>query len=130
MGMQRERGIAGGSAVLLGAVAATSLLNYGLGLALAWLLPADRFGVVGTLIALLLLATSVLAAGFPWALARTLAASSDATRGDTAAAFRAALLGNVGLGVILAIAFLAVQLPSGALLPGVGPVPSVLAAIT
>ena len=86
MGMQRERGIAGGSAVLLGAVAATSVLNYGLGLGLAWLLPADQFGVVGTLIALLLLATSVLAAGFPWALARAVAASN----GDTAPTVRAA----------------------------------------
>jgi len=126
MGMQRERGIAGGSAVLLGAVAATSVLNYGLGLALAWLLPADEFGVVGTLIALLLLATSVLAAGFPWALARAVAASN----GDTAATFRAALVGNVGLGFILAVAFVAIQLPTGALLPGVGPVPTLLAGVT
>lgn len=126
MGMQRERGIAGGSAVLLGAVAATSVLNYGLGLALAWLLPADRFGVVGTLIALLLLATSVVAAGFPWALARAVAAGG----GDTAATFRASLIGNVGLGVILAVAFVAIQLPTGALLPGVGPVPTLLAGVT
>ncbi len=127
MGMRRERGVAGGSAVLLGAVATTSVLNYGLGLALAWLLPADRFGVVGSLITLLLLATSVLAAGFPWALARSLAADGGE---DTAPAFRAALVGNVGLGVILAIVFVAIQLPTGALLPGVGPVPTLLAAAT
>ncbi|MBN9102591.1 MULTISPECIES: oligosaccharide flippase family protein [unclassified Pseudonocardia] len=125
-GMQRERGIAGGSAVLVGAVAATSVLNYGLGVALAWLLPPDRFGVVGTLLSLLLLATSVLAAGFPWALARAVAAN----HADEAATFRAALLGNVGLGLVLAVAFAAVQLPTGALLPGVGPVPTVLAAVT
>jgi O-antigen/teichoic acid export membrane protein len=130
MGMQRERGIAGGSAVLLGAVAATSVLNYGLGLALAWLLPADRFGVVGTLIALLLLATSVLAAGFPWALARVVAAGHGDTNADTAPTFRAALVGNVGLGIVLAAAFVAIQLPTGALLPGVGPVPTLLAAAT
>lgn len=126
MGMQRERGIAGGSAVLLGAVAATSVLNYGLGLTLAWILPTDQFGVVGTLISLLLLATSVLAAGFPWALARAVAAGHE----DTAATFRAALVGNVGLGLVLAIAFVSVQLPTGALLPGVGPVPTLFAGVT
>jgi O-antigen/teichoic acid export membrane protein len=126
MGMQRERGVAGGSAVLLAAIATTSILNYGLGLALAWLLPAEDFGVVGTLLSLLLLVTSVLAAGFPWALARAVAAG----HADVAKTFRSALVGNVGLGVVLAVAFVAVQLPTGALLPGVGPAPTLLAAIT
>lgn len=127
MGAQRERGIAGGSAVLLGAVATTSVLNYGLGLALAWLLPADRFGTVGTMLALLLLATSVLAAGFPWALARAVAAApGGASPAQTAAIFRAALIGNVGFGLILAIAFVAVQLTSGAFLTGLGTGPTLL----
>jgi O-antigen/teichoic acid export membrane protein len=44
--------------------------------------------------------------------------------------FRAALVGNVGLGTVLAAAFAGVQLTTGAVLPGVGPVPTVLAAAT
>ncbi|MBA3907276.1 MAG: oligosaccharide flippase family protein, partial [Pseudonocardiales bacterium] len=127
MGAQRERGVAGGSAVLLGAVAMTSVLNYGLGLALAWLLPADRFGTVGTMLALLLLATSVLAAGFPWALARAVAAAPEgASSAQAAAIFRAALIGNVGFGLILAVAFVAIQLTSGAFLTGLGTGPTLL----
>ncbi|MEJ2870562.1 oligosaccharide flippase family protein [Actinomycetospora sp. OC33-EN08] len=122
--LRTERGAGGGSVVLLGAVALTAAMNYGLGLALAWLLPTDAFGAVGVLLNLLLLATSVLAAGFPWALAR------DTARGEEAGSVRVALVGNVVLGTVLGGAFAAVQLTSGAVLPGVGPVPTLLAAAT
>ncbi|MCD2188193.1 oligosaccharide flippase family protein [Actinomycetospora soli] len=126
--LRTERGAGGGSVVLLGAVAATAALNYGLGLALAWLLPTEGFGAVGVLLNLLLLATSVLAAGFPWALARATARGADT--GPDPAAVRAALTGNVVLGTVLAGAFAAVQLTTGVVLPGVGPVPTLLAAAT
>ncbi|MCW0211862.1 MAG: oligosaccharide flippase family protein [Pseudonocardia sp.] len=142
MSMRTERGAAGGSVVLLAGIVITAALNYGMGVALAWMLPPGEFGSVGMLINLLLLATSVLAAGFPWALARAVAKAAGAVpeAGDTdpenAAAlkaradstFRAALVGNVGLGLLLAGVFAVVQLGTGAILPGVGVVSTLLAA--
>ncbi|GEL18867.1 lipopolysaccharide biosynthesis protein [Pseudonocardia asaccharolytica] len=125
--VRAERTAAGGSVVLLAGIIVTAALNYGLGLGLAWLLPQDQFGVVAVLLTVLLLATSVLAAGFPWELARTLA-RADGHTSATAPAFRAAVLGNVGLGAVLAVAFLAVQLGTGRLLPDAGVGPTVLAA--
>ncbi|WP_345420108.1 oligosaccharide flippase family protein [Pseudonocardia xishanensis] len=130
--MSTERGAAGGSVVLLAGIVVTAVLNYGLGVALAWLLPPAEFGGVGMLLNLLLLATSVLAAGFPWALARAVARRDHgpAERAAADEAFRAALAGNVALGGVLALAFAAVQLTTGAILPGVGALATVLAAAT
>jgi O-antigen/teichoic acid export membrane protein len=126
--LRAARGAGGGSLVLLAALAGTAALNYGLGLALAWLLPTEQFGAVGILLNLLLLATSVLAAGFPWALAREVARADDAAA--TAPVLRVALIGNVALGLVLGAGFAGVQLTTGAILPGVGPVPTLLAAAT
>ncbi|MCD2196712.1 oligosaccharide flippase family protein [Actinomycetospora endophytica] len=117
-----------GTAVSMAAIALTAPLNYGFGLALAWLLPADEFGVVSVLLTVLLLATSILAAGFPWALARRVARDDDPA--SAAASFRAALLGNVGLGAVLAAGFAGVQLVTGAILPGAGPGLTLLVAVT
>ena len=126
--LRAERGAGGGSIVLLAAIALTAAMNYGLGLALAWLLPTEEFGAVGILLNLLMLATSVLAAGFPWALAREVARTSDVA--STGPVLRVALLGNVGLGLVLGAGFAAIQLTTGAILPGVGAVPTLLAAAT
>jgi O-antigen/teichoic acid export membrane protein len=126
--LRTERGAGGGGLVLLGALAATAAMNYGLGLALAWLLPTEQFGAVGILLNLLLLATSVLAAGFPWALAREVARTTDPAA--TAGVLRIALRGNLALGVVLGGGFAAVQLTTGVVLPGVGPLPTLLAAAT
>ncbi len=71
--LRGHQSAAAGTAVLMGAIALAAPLNYGFGLALAWLLPAAEFGRVSVLLTVLLLATSVLAAGFPWALARRVA---------------------------------------------------------
>ncbi|GAA1856408.1 hypothetical protein GCM10009836_40770 [Pseudonocardia ailaonensis] len=130
--MSTERGAAGGSAVLLVGIVVTAALNYGLGVALAWLLTPSAFGGVGMLLNLLLLATSVLAAGFPWSLARAVARRDHGPAEKEAAdeTFRAALAGNVGLGFVLAVVFGAIQLTTGAVLPGIGTVPTVLAAGT
>ncbi|MDD7938716.1 oligosaccharide flippase family protein [Actinomycetospora lutea] len=117
-----------GTAVLVLGIALTAPLHYGFALALAWLLPTAEFGVVGALLSVLLLATTVLAAGFPWALARTVAQAEGDPDGDTDAAFRGALVGNVGLGVALAGGFAGVQLTTGAILPGVGAGPTLLVA--
>ncbi len=124
---------AAGTAVLMLAVVLTAPLHYGFGLALTWLLPAADFGVVSVLLTVLLLATTVLAAGFPWALARTVARAEDGdpeAAAEVDAAFRSALVGNVGLGAALALGFAGVQLTTGAILPGVGAGVTLLAAGT
>ena len=130
--LRGHQSAAAGTAVLMGAIALVAPLNYGFGLALAWLLPAAEFGAVSVLLTVLLLATSVLAAGFPWALARRIAREESGAAGaaDAAATFRAALLGNVGLGAVLAAGFAGVQLATGAILPGAGPGLTALVAVT
>lgn len=130
MGIRAHQSAAGGTAVLMVGIVLTAPLNYGFGLALAWLLPASEFGLVSMLLTVLLLATSVLAAGFPWALARTVARAEDGGGEGADAAFRAALAGNVGLGLALAGGFAAVQLTTGAILPGVGTGLTLLVAVT
>lgn len=126
--LRGHQSAAAGTAALMAAIALAAPLNYGFGLALAWLLPPADFGVVSVLLTVLLLATSVLAAGFPWALARTVARDADPE--SAAASFRAALLGNVVLGAVLAAAFAGAQLATGAILPGAGPGLTLLVAAT
>ena len=105
--VRAEGSAAAGGVILITRFAATALINYGLGLALAWLLVPSAFGVVSAIQNVLLLAAGVLTAGLPWALAIRMAA----THGDPAAArpeFRAALLANSCLGALLGVVFLAV----------------------
>ena len=130
--LRGHQSAAAGTAVLMGAIALAAPLNYGFGLALAWLLPAAEFGRVSVLLTVLLLATSVLAAGFPWALARRVARDESGATGspEAAATFRAALLGNVGLGAVLAAGFAGVQLATGAILPDGGAGLTALVAVT
>lgn len=120
--LRTERGAGGGSVVLVGGMAVTSVLNYGFGVALAWLLPPEDFGAASVIMNVLLLAAAVLAAAFPWVLARTLARVEidRPNRLDADATFRAALVGNVLLGVVLASSVVGVQLVTGRVLPGAG----------
>lgn len=116
-----ERTATTGGIVLVAAVGAASVLNYGFGVALAWLLPQDEFGVVGVLFNLMSLAAFVLTAGFPWAVARAVAqadASGRTVRTDVAV--RGGVAGNIALGTTLAIGFVVVQASTGRLLPGAG----------
>ncbi|TQM09842.1 oligosaccharide flippase family protein [Pseudonocardia kunmingensis] len=116
-----ERSATTGGFVLVAAVGAASVLNYGFGVALAWLLPQDEFGVVGVLFNLLSLAAFVLTAGFPWAVARSVAHAGVAGRSAaTDIAVRGGVLGNLGLGLTLATGFVVVQSSTGRLLPGAG----------
>lgn len=114
-----------GTAILVSGVGVTAALNYGFGVVLTWLLPPAEYGRVGVLLTVLLLCTSALAAGFPWALARALAREESGAEaggaGDTAAVIRAAMVGNVALGLALAAVLVTVQLTTGAVLPGMGP---------
>jgi glycosyltransferase involved in cell wall biosynthesis/O-antigen/teichoic acid export membrane protein len=115
-----QRTATAGGFVLVAAVAAAAVLNYGFGVALVWLLPQDQFGVVGVLQNLLSLAAFVLTAGFPWAVARAMArGEADGIR-DADVAVRGGILGNVALGVLLAAGFVAVQMSSVPLLPSAG----------
>jgi O-antigen/teichoic acid export membrane protein len=116
-----ERSATTGGFVLVAAVGAASVLNYGFGVALAWLLPQGEFGVVGVLLNLLSLAAFVLTAGFPWAVARSVAHAGVAGRSAaTDVAVRGGVLGNLGLGLALAAGFVVVQASTGRLLPGAG----------
>jgi O-antigen/teichoic acid export membrane protein len=117
-----RRAAGAGSAVLVGGIALNAVLNYGFGVTLAWMLPQDAFGAVSVLLSVLLLAATVLAAGFPWALARTMARAEDGgPTGPADAAFRSALRGNLVLGATLAAGLVVVQVTTGRVLPGAGP---------
>src|SRR6476661_5844372 len=100
--VQRAAGV--GSVILVGGIALNAVLNYGFGVALAWLVPPEVFGRISVLLSVLLLAATVLAAGFPWTLAREVAKADGvdaAARAEADATFRAALLGNLAIGVAL-----------------------------
>jgi|SRR5450755_74466 O-antigen/teichoic acid export membrane protein len=112
----RECSAAAGSMILVALFAASAVLNYAFGVALAWLLVPSEFGIVSAVQNVLLLATGLLFAGLPWALARRLAE----THGDPEAAkpeFRTALIANLGLGLLLSVAFVAAQLSGLQLVP-------------
>jgi O-antigen/teichoic acid export membrane protein len=116
-----ERTATTGGLILVAAVGAASALNYGFGVALAWLLPQEEFGVVGVLFNLISLAAFVLTAGFPWAIARAVAHAETTGRTPaTDVAVRGGLAGNIGLGIALAAGFVVVQATTGRLLPGAG----------
>lgn len=102
--------------ILIALFAASAVLNYAFGLALAWLLVPAEFGIVSAIQNVLLLAVGLLSAGLPWALARHVAQ----THGDPEAAkpeFRTALLMNFSFGFVLGAAFMAAQLSGLQLVP-------------
>jgi O-antigen/teichoic acid export membrane protein len=114
--VRAERTAAAGSVILVSRFAATAVLNYVVGLALAWLLTPAAFGLVSAVQNVLLLAAGLLTAGLPWALALRVAQ----THGVPAAArpeFRTALVVNFGFGVTLGAAFLGTQLFAVELVP-------------
>jgi O-antigen/teichoic acid export membrane protein len=89
-----------GSAVLMGAFFTAGVLNYIFAVVMSWLLPVDRYGMLGVIQTILLVAATVGGAGFPWVLVREIAKRS--ARQTKAADVRAALIGNVAVGVALA----------------------------
>ena len=112
----RERSAAAGGMILVALFAASAVLNYAFGLALAWLLVPAEFGIVSAVQNVLVLAAGLLIAGLPWALARRVAE----THGDPEAAkpeFRTALIANFGFGLLLGAAFVAAQLSGLQLVP-------------
>jgi O-antigen/teichoic acid export membrane protein len=111
-----ETSAAAGGVILVTRFAAGALLNYAFGIGLAWLLVPARFGIVSAAQNVLLLASGLLSAGLPWALAIRVAK----THGDPQAAkpeFRTALVANLGLGLVLGAAFMATQVSGPRLVP-------------
>jgi O-antigen/teichoic acid export membrane protein len=110
-----RRSAAGGGVVLLVRFGLGALLNYGFGVALAWLLTPAQFGTVSVLQNVQFFCSALLAAAFPWALTAVVAKGSD--RGIVAATYRAAFRGNVIVGAVLVSVFLIVQ-STHAVVPG------------
>jgi O-antigen/teichoic acid export membrane protein len=129
--LRTPRTAAGGGAVLILRFAATAVLNYGFGVALAWLLPQSEFGAVSVLQNVLLLTGAVVSAGLPWALARAVAHADgpDGAR-NADSTFRAALAGNLVLGAVLAVAFVAAQITPLRVIPDGSPALTVAVAAT
>ncbi|WP_067499388.1 glycosyltransferase family 39 protein [Actinoplanes sp. TFC3] len=107
--LRTERTAAGGSFVLMARFVATSVLNYGFGVALVWLLPRSEFGAVSVLQNVLLLAGMVLGAGMPWVLARTIARSGDPASDAWHPTFRSAVAVNLAVAAALAGVLLVLQ---------------------
>ncbi len=111
-----EFSAAAGGMILVTRFAAGAVLNYAFGIGLAWLLVPVRFGTVSAAQNVLLLASGLLSAGLPWALAIRVAKAHE----DPQAAkpeFRTALIANLGLGLVLGAAFMATQLSGPRLVP-------------
>jgi O-antigen/teichoic acid export membrane protein len=108
MNLTGRRSAAGGGVVLILRFGLGAVLNYGFGVALAWLLTPAEFGAVSVLQNVQFLCAMVLSAGFPWVLAATIAREPGPH--VVAATYRAAFLGNIVLGVTLAGVFAAAQL--------------------
>jgi O-antigen/teichoic acid export membrane protein len=102
--------------ILVTLFAATAVVNYAFGVALAWLLVPSKFGTVSAVQNVLLLATGLLTAGLPLALARRVA-ETDGNPEVAKPEFRTALITNFGVGLLLGVAFMAVQLSGLQLVP-------------
>src|SRR5262249_27969526 len=105
----RDETAAKGGVMLVTRFAVIALLNYALGVVLAWLLPKGEYGRVAAVQAALLLAAYVVNSGFPWIVATTEVRRSDLEPGHAGAVLRSSLLGNVGIGVALALGFVLLQ---------------------
>ena len=116
-----ERSAAAGGVILLARFAAAAVLNYAFGIALAWILVPAKFGTVSAIQNVVLLASGLLTAGLPWALAMRIAE----THGDPEAAkpeFRTALITNFGCGLLLGAAFVTAQMSGLQLVPTHSPI--------
>ncbi len=88
-----------GSVALLGSFFIMAVLNYVFAITMSWLLPVDRYGMLGVTQTLLLLGGTVVGAGFPWALTSALSRAPGSA--DNVGAFRTALVGNSAIGIVL-----------------------------
>ncbi|HET6478727.1 MAG TPA: oligosaccharide flippase family protein [Actinoplanes sp.] len=119
MKLTGRRSAAGGGIVLIVRFGLGAVLNYAFGVALAWLLTPAEFGTVSVLQNVQFLCAMILAAGFPWALAATIAKGAGSRIVD--ATYRAAFVGNIALGLVLATVFVFVQF-TRSVIPDASPV--------
>ncbi len=89
-----------GGAVLAGRFVVIAGVNYGFGVALAWLMAPEDFGTVSVIQSLLWLSAMILNSGFPWAVTWSVASASAGT--PRGAIIRRSLIGNVALSALLA----------------------------
>lgn len=111
----REQSAAAGGAILVVRFGIASVMNYAFAFALVWLLPKEDFASVSVLQNILLFAALVLNAGFPWVLAR--GEARDASLGGDAAVYRAGVIGNVALGLLLAVILGVLEFSGAGVLP-------------
>jgi N-acetylglucosaminyl-diphospho-decaprenol L-rhamnosyltransferase len=90
-----------GSLALLLSFGVIAIVNYAFAVVMSWLLPIEGYGVLGISQAILLVTSTVVSAGFPWALAQIVARTGDAHA--RASAFRTALSANLRLGGAIAL---------------------------
>ena len=114
--LRRPTTAASGGTILAFRFVITALMNYGLGVLLAWLLTSEELGHVGVVQNIFVLSSFVLSAALPPTLARVMA-RSDGRRDETDAVFRSALIGNCGMSMVIAVIFIVVQQTSAAPLP-------------
>jgi O-antigen/teichoic acid export membrane protein len=107
LSLTARRSAAGGGVVFVLRFALGAVLNYGFGLALAWMLTPAQFGAVSVLQNVQFFCSALLAAGFPWALTAVVARGGD--RGVVAATYRAAFGGNLVVGAVVVSVFLVAQ---------------------
>jgi O-antigen/teichoic acid export membrane protein len=88
-------------AIFITAYILTSLINYAFGVAMSWYLAPGEYGILGVAQSLLLLLALAAGSGFTWIIARDVAAHgvTDHTRFR----FRAAILANIILGLVLSV---------------------------
>ena len=101
MPLQPGSTAARGSAVLMSSFIIIAIINYAFAITMGYLLPVEEYGLLGVIQTILLFGSTVVGSGFPWALTRTIAATDH--RGESAAIFQAALLGNVIFGLAIGI---------------------------
>ncbi|MET7426490.1 polysaccharide biosynthesis C-terminal domain-containing protein [Dactylosporangium sp. NPDC005555] len=107
LSLTRQRSAAAGGAVLMLRFGLGAVLNYSLGVVLAWMLTPSQFGAVSVLQNVLFLCSALLSAGFPWALTGVIVQAEARLGVD--AAYRAAIVGNLGFGVMLALVVVGAQ---------------------
>ena len=108
---------AGGGVILVSRFAAIAALNYGLLLALAWLLPPAEFGKVSVIQAVLLLAAMALNSGFPWTVTWMVADRERLGAAKVDRVVRTAMVGNLAFSVVLALGLLGLLAAGVHLLP-------------
>ncbi len=99
--IQPKVSAARGSVILLLSFITVAGFNYAFAITMSYLLPVEDYGLLGVVQTILLFGSTVVGAGFPWALTRTIAATARPEAG--AAVFQAALIGNAVIGLAIAV---------------------------